>query len=141
MIALDTNILIRILTRDDADQSQRAATFVRRQDRVFILKTVLLETEWMLRSSYGFDREAITVGLRSLVGTANFQIEDEKSVLEALSWYEQGMDFADALHLASVSSETEFATFDASCGELPADSGSAELSLSDRISNRRYATV
>jgi len=33
---------------------------------------------------------------------------------QALSWVESGMDFADALHLASVSGETEFATFDAS---------------------------
>jgi predicted nucleic-acid-binding protein len=114
MIALDTNILIRILTRDDADQSRRAATFVRRQDRVFILKTVLLETEWVLRSSYGFERDAIAVGLRSLMNTSNFQIEDENSVLKALSCFEAGMDFADALHLASISSETEFATFDAS---------------------------
>jgi predicted nucleic-acid-binding protein len=54
------------------------------------------------------------LGLRSLLRPSNFQIEDENAVLQALTWYQQGMDFADALHLASVSGETEFATFDAS---------------------------
>jgi predicted nucleic-acid-binding protein len=114
MTAVDTNVLVRILTRDDAGQSQRAAAFIRGQDRVYILKTVLLEIEWVLRSSYGFGREAILLGLRSLLRPSNFQIEDENAVLQALMWYQQGMDFADALHLASVSGETEFAAFDAS---------------------------
>jgi len=113
MTALDTNVLVRILTHDDAGQSERAAAFIRRQDRVYILKTVLLEIEWVLRSSYEFDREAILLGLRSLLSAANFQIEDENAVLQALEWYEKGMDFADALHLASAG-EMEFATFDGS---------------------------
>jgi predicted nucleic-acid-binding protein len=114
MTALDTNVLIRILTRDDTAQSQRATVFIRGQDRVFILKTVLLEVEWVLRSSYRFGREAILLGLRSLLGTANFQIEDENAVLQALDWFENGMDFADALHLASAGRDIEFATFDTS---------------------------
>ncbi len=79
-----------------------------------ILKTVLLETEWVLRSGYRFERDAISLGLRSLISASNFQIEDENYVLRALTWFDLGMDFADALHLASIGSETEFATFDAS---------------------------
>lgn len=114
MTALDTNVLVRVLTNDDAVQSQRAAVFMRRQDRLYVLKTVLLEIEWVLRSSYGFDREAILLGLRSLMRTPNFTIQDDKAVIAALEWYEQGMDFADALHLASIDRETEFATFDVS---------------------------
>jgi predicted nucleic-acid-binding protein len=49
MTDVDTNVLVRILTRDDAGQSQRAAAFIRGQDRVYILNTVLLEIEWVLR--------------------------------------------------------------------------------------------
>ena len=114
MTALDTNLLVRVLTNDDAVQSQRAAAFMRRQDRLYVLKTVLLEIEWVLRSSYGFDREAISLGLRSVIRTPNFLIQDEKAVLVALEWYEEGLDFADAIHLASISGDTEFATFDVS---------------------------
>ena len=114
MTALDTNLLVRVLTNDDAVQSQRAAAFMRRHDRLYVLKTVLLEIEWVLRSSYGFDREAISLGLRSVIRTPNFLIQDEKAVLVALEWYEEGMDFADAIHLASISGDTEFATFDVS---------------------------
>jgi len=114
MTALDTNVLIRVLTNDDAEQSRTAAAFIRRQERVYILKTVALEIEWVLRSAYGFDRETIALGIRGLIGTTNFQFEDERTVTQALEWYEQGMDFADAMHLASVHGETEFATFDIS---------------------------
>ena len=114
MTALDTNLLVRVLTNDDAVQSQRAAAFMLGQDRLYVLKTVLLEIEWVLRSSYGFDREAISLGLRSVIRTPNFLIQDEKAVLVALEWYEEGMDFADAIHLASISGDTEFATFDVS---------------------------
>src|ERR1700693_1610839 len=114
MTALDTNLLVRVLTNDDAVQSQRAAAFMLGQDRLYVLKTVLLEIEWVLRSSYGFDREAISLGLRSVIRTPNFLIQDEKAVLVALEWYEEGMGFADAIHLASISGDTEFATFDVS---------------------------
>jgi predicted nucleic-acid-binding protein len=114
MTAVDTNVLVRILTKDDANQAALAAGFMQRQDRVYVLKTVLLETEWVLRSSYGFDREAVVAGFHELLTASNLEMEDRNAVIQALGWVEQGMDFADALHLASVSSETEFATFDAS---------------------------
>ena len=112
MVALDTNILVRVLTNDDAIQSQTAAAFIRGQDRVLVLKTVLLEIEWVLRSAYRFNREAIARGLRNLIVTANFVIQDMAAVMVAIEWFEQGMDLADALHLASTDRETEFATFD-----------------------------
>jgi predicted nucleic-acid-binding protein len=112
MTVLDTNVLIRVLTNDDAEQSRKATAFIRSQERVYILKTVVLEIEWVLRSAYGFNREVIALGIRSLLGTANFQFEAEETVTQALEWFEQGMNFADAMHLASVHGESEFATFD-----------------------------
>jgi hypothetical protein len=42
----------------------------------------------------------------------NVEIEGRNSVMFAIDWYEQGMDFADAMHLASVHGDTEFATFE-----------------------------
>ena len=114
MTAPDTNVLVRILTDDDADQSRRATVFMRTQDRVYILKTVLLEVEWVLRSSYGFDRDAILLGFRELMKAPNLEVEDGAAVARAMLWFEQGMDFADALHLASLGGEVQFATFDRS---------------------------
>jgi predicted nucleic-acid-binding protein len=112
--APDTNVLVRILTNDDADQSRRATAFVRTQDRVHLLKTVLLEVEWVLRSSYGFDRESIISGFRDLMRAPNLELEDGPAVIRALEWFEQGMDFADALHLASAVGDVDFATIDRS---------------------------
>jgi predicted nucleic-acid-binding protein len=112
--APDTNVLVRILTNDDADQSRRATAFVRTQDRVYLLKTVLLEVEWVLRSSYGFDRESIISGFRDLMRAPNLEVEDGAAVIRALQWFEQGTDFADALLLASAVGDLEFATFDRS---------------------------
>jgi predicted nucleic-acid-binding protein len=114
MTAVDTNVLVRILTNDDVSQSRLATTFMRKQDRVYLLKTVLPEIEWVLRSSYGFAREAIVLGFRDLLKAANLDVEDPNAVTKAIDWFEQGMDFADALHLASIDRETEFATFDVS---------------------------
>jgi predicted nucleic-acid-binding protein len=111
MTAVDTNVLIRILTNDDANQSQLATALLRERNRVYILKTVLLEVEWVLRSSYRFAPEAIALGIRDLLRAPNLEVEDEPAIARALNWFEQGMDFADALHLASIGGETLFATF------------------------------
>jgi predicted nucleic-acid-binding protein len=44
MIAVDTNLLVRILTNDDPNQARRAVKILKSDD-IFISKTVLLETE------------------------------------------------------------------------------------------------
>src|SRR6267378_8603383 len=101
MTALDTNVLVRVITNDDKPQAGRAARFLREQESVFIAKTVLLELEWVLRSAYKIEPNAIISALRSILTVINVEIEDEAAVSQALEWYEQGMDFADALHVAS----------------------------------------
>ena len=55
MLAVDTNVLVRFLARDDTGQTARADHLLR-VNRIWIPKTVLLETEWVLRNSYAFDR-------------------------------------------------------------------------------------
>jgi len=111
MIALDTNILIRVVTGDDPEQLAVALEVMRSGD-LWVCKTVLLETEWVLRYSYKLSCEAILEALRRLLGFRSLQVEDRNAVLEALSLFEEGMDFADALHLASGSRALSFATFD-----------------------------
>ena len=111
MIAVDTNVLVRFLVRDDAKQAARAAALIQANE-IWVCKTVLLETEWVLRSLYGFSPENLAGALRSLAGLPRVFLEDEVAVARALDWYKEGLDFADALHLASAGSAKEFATFD-----------------------------
>lgn len=111
MIGLDTNVVVRVLTRDDPEQAERAAQ-VFASGPLWLAKTVLLETEWVLRSAYALPRETILDAFRSLIGYPPLEMEDLRPVLRALLWYESGLDFADALHLASLDSGARFATFD-----------------------------
>src|SRR5579863_6354349 len=111
MIAVDTNVLIRFLVRDDAKQAARAATVIG-GDEIWISKTVLLETEWVLRCLYTFPPGRLAQALRGLAGLQNVFLEDELEVAKALDWLEGGLDFADALHLANAQHAARFATFD-----------------------------
>ena len=111
MIAVDTNVLVRFLVRDDAKQAARAASLIRKEE-IWIAKTVLLETDWVLRSLYGFSPESVAEALRKLAGLGAVFLEDELAVAKALDWSREGLDFADALHLASAGNAKQFATFD-----------------------------
>jgi predicted nucleic-acid-binding protein len=112
VIAVDTNVVVRLLANDDPPQVKRAAALFARE-RVFVAKSVLLETEWVLRFTYGLSTAAIARSFRALTGLATVTVEDDGGVTQALDWFEAGLDFADALHLSSSCSEADgFATFD-----------------------------
>ncbi|WP_245333565.1 type II toxin-antitoxin system VapC family toxin, partial [Bradyrhizobium guangdongense] len=98
MIAIDTNLIVRYLTRDHATQSARARALIDGQ-RVFAAVTVLLEVEWVLRSAYGYQAADIVHALRVFAGLPTVMVEDGAMVAAALDLAERGMDFADALHL------------------------------------------
>lgn len=111
MIAVDTNVLVRLVTNDNPSQALRAARLLRNH-KVFIPKTVLLETEWVLRCAYELGRPAILRALRGILGLPGVTTEDPLRVASALAWYERSLDFADALHLTSSLETTRFVTFD-----------------------------
>jgi len=119
MIAVDTNVVVRFLVRDDAKQAARAAELIR-SNEIWISKTVLLETEWVLRSLYRFSPQSLAGALRALAGLERVFLEDETAVAKALEWFREGLDFADALHLASAGNASQFATFD---GKLARQAG------------------
>jgi predicted nucleic-acid-binding protein len=110
VIAVDTNVLVRYLVEDDVAQTDRAEAVLR--GGALILKTTLLEAEWVLRSIYRQDRAAIGDGISKLLGLPGLEVEDTAAVAQALTWFRQGLDFADALHLASSAHAETFATFD-----------------------------
>ena len=111
MIGIDTNLLVRIFTNDDPIQARRAVKVLQSGD-LYITKTVLLETEWVLRHAYEIEKANIKKGFLKLLGLPNVSVEDPDSVTQAISWYENSFDFADALHLASSKRCEKFATFD-----------------------------
>ena len=99
MISVDTNIIIRLLTRDDETQYKKAyAAF--QKNELFISDTVLLETEWVLRYAYSFPRQQVFDALSKLLGLPNISVTHPTALHTALQNHSKGMDFADALHLA-----------------------------------------
>lgn len=113
MIAVDTNILVRYLVKDDRKQAEIATEFLKSNSSC-ILKTVLLELAWVLssQSGYNLSRSVVTERLRHLCGLPTITVEAASEAAQAISWYEQGMDFADALHLAASIACSGFATMD-----------------------------
>lgn len=111
MDAVDTNLVVRLVTDDNPTQSRRARVVFAAKS-VFVAKTVLLESEWVLRYSYGLDRDAIARALRAVLGLPNVIAERDDQLARAMTWYESGLDFADALHLASGDATQRFHTFD-----------------------------
>ena len=111
MTGVDTNIIVRLLTHDDPGQAAKADA-VFKKDRLFIPDTVLLETEWVLRYAYGFSTTAIHDAFLKLCGLPNVALSNPNRIRTALRWYSEGMDFADALHLAASQDCLTFYTFD-----------------------------
>lgn len=99
MIALDTNILARLLLRDDEAQYKAAAALLKQPRNYTTPPTVLIELVWVLEST-NCAHDTIARALRLLFNLPNFEPLEFDAVLRALNWYESGMDFADAMHLA-----------------------------------------
>ncbi len=111
MIALDTNLLVRLIVRDDPEQVGRAAALVR-GSACWVPRTVLLETEWVVRAVYGYTPAQTVEALERLVSMENVTLEDHATAALAVEWHRRGLDFADALHLAASRGQEAFATFD-----------------------------
>jgi len=111
MTGVDTSIVVRLLTGGDPGKSEKARAVLKRPD-VFIPETVLLEAEWVLRHAYGFETPAIHDALTKLCGLPNIILPNPHRMLTALIWYRDGMDFGDALHLASSQACGTFLSFD-----------------------------
>ena len=75
--------------------------------------TVLLEVEWVLRGAYALAPTTIHNAFERLMSVPSVTVEAAAAVARALTWFAGGMDFADALHLASsATSVNGFRTFD-----------------------------
>jgi len=110
MIAVDTNVVIRFLVDDHPAEGRRARR-VFEDSRVHLAESVLLESEWVMRAVYAFSREEISGAMRSLLRLPNVTVDDRAVVFQVLDWFDDGFDFADALHYAG-STGLELKTFD-----------------------------
>jgi predicted nucleic-acid-binding protein len=109
--AVDTNVLARFYLRDDATQGRIAADVLSAGD-VFVPKTVVLELEWVLRYVADQPEDKVTECLAHLIALPGVTVEDRDEIETALGHCRNGIDFADALHLAASKACTELLTFD-----------------------------
>lgn len=111
MIAVDTNILARLLLRDDEAQYRKAVRLFGDGRDHTAPPTVILELVWVL-SGYEFEREKIASSLKALLGLPNFKPKRKAEMMAAINLYEAGLDFSDAFHLALSDGDDALITFD-----------------------------
>jgi predicted nucleic-acid-binding protein len=111
MLAVDTNVVVRLLVNDDARQGA-AARRLFESDEIWIGVTVLLETAWVLESVYDLSAGETVKTLRRLLGLPNVRAEDSGAVAAALDAAGRGLELTDALQLVRTPEDTEFVTFD-----------------------------
>ncbi|HEY8296819.1 MAG TPA: type II toxin-antitoxin system VapC family toxin [Candidatus Baltobacteraceae bacterium] len=119
MIGLDTNVLVRILTRDDPRQFAAASRYIANsctaESPAFINRIVVVEVVWVLENAYDeYTRDQIADAIAGVLNTAEFTVEDGISIRSVLGDYRSGADFADAL-IATINAKqgcTKTATFD-----------------------------
>lgn len=117
MIGLDTNVLARYYIQDDSDaeaahQHEAARRLIESGEPLMVGKSVLLELEWVMRGYYGFAMAEVASAMQHLLSLPHLSVEDRPAVEQALSHAAAGLDFADALHLASYRGCTAMASFD-----------------------------
>ncbi|MCG9915964.1 MAG: type II toxin-antitoxin system VapC family toxin [Phenylobacterium sp.] len=111
MLAIDTNVVVRLLVGDHPDQSARARELIERH-QVLAPTTIILESELVLRGAYGLAKADVLAALRAFAGLPNVTLQEPERVAAALKWADGGMDFADALHLAAAADCEAFVTFE-----------------------------
>lgn len=132
MIGVDTNVLARYYIDDESEAEATKQHFLAKKliesgRPLFVSKTVMLELEWVMRGYYRFKAPEIILVFKNLLSQTHISIEDDVAVKQAIISFDKGLDFADALHLASSKHCTEFSSFDDKkfakrvkrCGLLP----------------------
>ncbi len=121
MLAIDTNVLVRLLARDDPKQALAADKFIAKG--AWVSHLVLAETLWVLASVY--DRTAaqqITI-LEMLLGHESLVLQDADTVTVALAHFQKkpALGFSDCLvlEIARHAGHTPLGTFDKALAKLP----------------------
>jgi predicted nucleic-acid-binding protein len=114
MRAVDTNVLVRLVVRDDAEQANAAEGFVDRGAWVSTL--VLAETSWVLNTVYGRSPAQVADAVDGLLNHKQLTLQDSDAVARALSHYRArpALGFSDCLvlEIARKSGHLPLGTFD-----------------------------
>ena len=127
MTAVDTDVVVRLLTGDDVKQAAAAKSLFAAEP-IWIAKTVLLETGRVLRNVYGFSEGVVRDALGNLLGLKNVHAEDESVVAAALALTVHGIELADALHLSSRPPGAGFVSFDEAFVRHAKHAGASDIS-------------
>ena len=126
MIALDTNVLVRYLVRDDPRQTRAATRVVETSCTVetpgFVTLVVLCELVWVLERGYRYSRIQIAALVRGLLSADDLSIERSELAWQALNAFEEGpADFADYVigGTARAAGAETTVTFDRRAGASP----------------------
>ena len=128
MIAVDTNVLLRYLLRDDEAQAERSRRLFEREERILVTDVVLAESVWtLIGRRYRASKADVVAVLEKLLQEPNVRFEDDEVIWSALQAYRQtATDFADALIVhkalktAAIDDElTAVYTFDTTALQLP----------------------
>ena len=118
MIALDTNIVMRFLVRDDLSQAEAAERLISgltTENRGFICREAMMELIWVLERVYKLPRTTIGATILELVASVDLIVENDQAMTHAAYRYMQGgVDFADLMILAAANHQraTPLYTFD-----------------------------
>lgn len=100
MIAVDTNILVRLLVKDDEAQTRKVAALFKRlsvaAETAYVCDVVLCEVVWVLQACYKLERKQIAAALRQLLAARQLSFDSPDRLARALTAFEQGRgDLAD----------------------------------------------
>jgi len=122
MRAIDTNVLVRLLTGDDSKQVSAAEAFVRAAGQVWVSQVVLVETIWVLESVYGRRRDQVAAAVNTLLDHQAIALQDAEVVQSALEIFGEraAIGFSDCLvlELARSAGCLPLGTFDRQLGAL-----------------------
>lgn len=123
MLAVDTNVLVRVLVDDPGapDQCRSARQAVSEANEVFVSQVVQIETAWVLVRAYGLSKKRLQDTFGAIANHPAFHLQRRDVFVSALqTYFTAGADFADCVILAeSANAGHELATFDRKLGKLP----------------------
>lgn len=121
MRAVDTNLLVRMATRDDSAQAEAAEEFI--AAGAWVSHLVLAEFIWVLRSVYSLRPRELGAAIELLLNHEHLVLQDAGTVREALAVFRKksSLSFSDCLilEIARKAGHAPLGTFDAGLGRLP----------------------
>ena len=120
MLAVDTNVLVRLITRDDTKQVAAAESFIAKG--AWVSHLVLAETAWVLSAAYELDDDAIATAIQMLLNHRDLSVQDPDVVGAALAKFKRrpAIGFSDCLvlEIARKAGHLPLGTFDRDLSKL-----------------------